>query len=313
MSSISPLPSRSSVSALMQAMMSSRSSVRWVSGLAQIETHVHLHPAHGRQVIALAVEEQRVEQLARGFHGRRLARAHDAVDVHERGIAAHVLVRRHRVADVGADVDVVDVQHRNVGDALIQQHLERAALDAAVAVVFHRQLVTGLDPDLAGFLVDDVLGDIAADDLVERHQKLGDLARLDQLVRHAGRHLVARLADHLAGGRIDDVIGRARAAQALGEELGDPALVLHVLVHDGLVIGIHDAFLIHAKRIEQRRHRQFPAAVDAGEDDVLGVELEVEPRAAIGNDPAGEQQLARGMGLALVMVEEHAGASGASG
>ena len=32
MSSISPLPSRSSTSALMQATMSSRSSVRWVSG-----------------------------------------------------------------------------------------------------------------------------------------------------------------------------------------------------------------------------------------------------------------------------------------
>ena len=46
-----------------------------------------------------------------------------------------------------------------------------------------------------------------------------------------------------------------------------------------------------------------------GEHDVLGVELEIEPRPAIGNDPAGEQQLARGMGLALVMVEEHAGAA----
>jgi hypothetical protein len=32
-------------------------------GLAQIQTHVHLDAAHGRQVIALAVEEQRVEQL----------------------------------------------------------------------------------------------------------------------------------------------------------------------------------------------------------------------------------------------------------
>ena len=44
-------------------------------------------------------------------------------------------------------------------------------------------------------------------------------------------------------------------------------------------------------------------------DNVLGVELEVEPRAAIGDHPAGEQQLARGMGLALVVVEEHARAA----
>ena len=40
--------------------------------------------------------------------------------------------------------------------------------------------------------------------------------------------------------------------------------------------------------------------------DVLGVELDVEPRAAIGNDARREQQLARGVGLALVVVEEHA-------
>ncbi len=63
---------------------------------------------------------------------------------------------------------------------------------------------------------------------------------------------------------------------------------------------------VHAEGLEQRGHRDLAATVDAGKDDVLGVEFEVEPRAAIGNDAAGEQQLARGMGLALVVVEEHA-------
>ena len=43
--------------------------------------------------------------------------------------------------------------------------------------------------------------------------------------------------------------------------------------------------------------------------DVLGVELEIEPRAAIGNDARGEQQLAARMRLALVVVEEHARAA----
>ena len=58
--------------------------------------------------------------------------------------------------------------------------------------------------------------------------------------------------------------------------------------------------------IQQRRHRNLPAPVDARIDDVLGVELDVEPGAAIGNDAGGEQELARRMGLALVVVEEHA-------
>ena len=58
--------------------------------------------------------------------------------------------------------------------------------------------------------------------------------------------------------------------------------------------------------IEQRRHRNLAAPVDADVDDVLGVELDVEPRAAIGDDARGEQELARRMGLALVVVEEDA-------
>jgi hypothetical protein len=37
------------------------------------------------------------------------------------------------------------------------------------------QLIAGLDIDRAGFLVDDVLGDVAANDLVEGTSSLGDL------------------------------------------------------------------------------------------------------------------------------------------
>ena len=49
------------------------------------------------------------------------------------------------------------------------------------------------------------------------------------------------------------------------------------------------------ERIEQRRHRQLAAPVDADIDVVLGVELEIEPGAAIGDDARGEEILARGM------------------
>jgi len=275
-------------------------------GGIEVEAHVHLHAAHGRQVIALAVEEQALEQVRGRFDGRRLARAHHAVDVHQRAIAADVLVGSHGVADVGTDVDVVDVQHRDIGHAIVQQHLQRAAVNLAIAVIGQGDLVPGLDIDRAGFLVDDILGDIAANDMIERHQQFGNLRLVDQLLGQTRGDLVTGLADHFAGSGIHDVIGRAGATHTLGEEARDPAAVLHVLVGDGLVIGIHDAFLVEPQGIEQRRHRQLAATVDAREHDVLGVELEVQPRAAIGNDPAGEQQLARGVGLALVMVEEHA-------
>ncbi len=63
----------------------------------------------------------------------------------------------------------------------------------------------------------------------------------------------------------------------------------------------------HAERAQDDRHRQLAAPVDAREHAVLGVELEIEPRAAVGNDAGAEQQLARAVGLAAVVIEEHAG------
>ena len=49
----------------------------------------------------------------------------------------------------------------------------------------------------------------------------------------------------------------------------------------------------HAERIQQRRHRQLALAIDTDVDDVLGVEFEIEPRPAIGDDARGEEILAR--------------------
>ena len=103
-------------------------------GLVEVEAHVHLDAAHRRQVVAVRIEEQRVEERGRGLLGGRLAGAHDAIDVHERAFAAHVLVHRHGVADVRADVDAVDVEHRDIGDAGVEQRLQRAAGDRAVLV-----------------------------------------------------------------------------------------------------------------------------------------------------------------------------------
>ncbi len=57
---------------------------------------------------------------------------------------------------------------------------------------------------------------------------------------------------------------------------------------------------------QQRGRRQLAPPIDAHIDKILGVELEIEPRPAIGDDPGGIEILARGMGLALVMVEENA-------
>ena len=114
MSSISPLPSRRSTSASHDRdHVLAAKRAHGVLGV-EVEAHVHLHAADRREVVALRVEEQRVEHRLGGIERRRLAGAHHAVDVEQRVLARRRLVDDERVADVGADIDVVDVEDRDL-------------------------------------------------------------------------------------------------------------------------------------------------------------------------------------------------------
>ena len=167
------------------------------------------------------------------------------------------------------------------------------------------QLVAGLGVDLAGLEVDHVLGEVMAVEVL-----VGDLERLEALLGElpgAPRAVILRPASSTTS----PVSASIRSLTALKPRMRSasngsrqPSLVARV--GDLVVEGVEDLLAVHAERIEQRGHRNLAAAVDARVDDVLGVELDVEPRAAIGDDAGGEQQLARRMGLALVVVEEDA-------
>ena len=109
-------------------------------GRVEVEAHVHLDAADRREVVALGVEEQRLEHRLRRLDGRRLAGTHDAIDVEQRVLARGVLVDLQRVADVGPDVDVVDVENRQLVEALLEQHRQQLLGD----------LVAGFGEDLAG-------------------------------------------------------------------------------------------------------------------------------------------------------------------
>ena len=119
---------------------------------------------------------------------------HHAVDVEQRVLARRVLVDRQRVADVGADVDVVDVEDRDLVEAGSSRALERLLGD----------LLAGLGVDLAGLRVDEVLGDIlAVEILVGRAQGLQAL--LGELAGGAHGQLLAGLEHDLAGIGVDQV------------------------------------------------------------------------------------------------------------
>ena len=260
-----------------------------------VEAHVHLDASDRGEIVALGIEEQRAEHGLGGIERRRLARAHHAIDVEQRVFARHVLVDVERVADVGADIDVVDVEHREFLVPRLVEGLEQLLGD----------LAAGLDVDFAGLGVDEVLGDVVADQLLVGHAQRLEAA-LGELARLANGDLLAGLDHDLAGVGVDEIVYRLVAAHAVGVERHPPA-VFRALVDDLLEERVEDLLAVHAEREHQRRHRNLAATVDARMDDVLGVELDVEPGAAIGNDPRREQELARGMGLALVVVEEHAG------
>ena len=118
----------------------------------EIEAHVHLHPADRREVVALGIEEQRLEHRLGAVERRRLARAHDAINVEQGVLARGILVDLERVADIAADIDVVDVEHRQLLEAGLQQRRERLLGD----------LLARLGIDFAGVRVKEVLGDILA-------------------------------------------------------------------------------------------------------------------------------------------------------
>ncbi len=290
-------------------------------GGVEPQPRVHLDPADRGQIIALAVEKQAVEQRLRRLQGRRLAGPHDPVDVDQRVLAGRVLVDCQSVADIGADRDVIDVEHRQLFDADFDQQGEGGGGD----------LVSGFEIDLAGRLVDDIRGEIAADQFLVADEDVGEPG-LAQPAGGARRDPLARRQHHLAGARIAQVAGQL-ALEVIGIERRHPALWA-VMKGDRPVEPRKDLFLGHAagfarlqrlavglalrphrfgrgivERHQQGCGRQFAAPVDADIDVVLGVELEIEPRAAVRDDPRCEQVFARGMGLALVVVEEHAGAA----
>ena len=64
-----------------------------------------------------------------------------------------------------------------------------------------------------------------------------------------------------------------------------------------------------AERPQEYGRVHLAAAIDADVNDVLRVELEVEPRAAIRDDARAVEDLSARVGLALVVVEEDAGAA----
>ena len=166
-----------------------------------IETRVHLDATDRRQIIALGIEEQALEQRFRCLERGRLAWTHDAINIDQRVFAGLVLIDHQRIADIGSDIHMIDRQHRQLGDTqLLQQGQQRCG-----------QLIASLGMNLAACRIDDILRQILADQLLFRDDDLFEALVLE-LTRQTGRHLVAGLGHHLARLGVGQVIDQLVAA-----------------------------------------------------------------------------------------------------
>src|SRR5437899_1848223 len=105
-----------------------------------------------------------------------------------------------------------------------------------------------------------------------------------------------------------------RADVCLGVELHPGVALLEpedllavVEVAQNLLVREDHALLEEPERAQERGGEHLPPPVHAHVEDVVGVEVELDPRAAVGNHARRVERLAGGQRLALVVVEEDAG------
>ena len=171
-------------------------------GEVLVELVVQLEAADLREVVALGVEEQVVEERLRRLERRRITRAEAPVDLHDRVFGRLDLLGEQRVAEVGADVETVDEEDLELLDARLAELLE----------LVRRHFLVDLEDDLAGLLVDDVVRRDLAGELLDVGREAIDL-RLLQLLHRGLGELGVLLDDDLAADL--DVARRALAGEKI--------------------------------------------------------------------------------------------------
>ena len=141
---------------------------------------------------------------------------------------------------------------------------------------------------LAGFFVDQVVREHLADEVFIRHLELFD-ARFFHLPYMLGVYATACFDDDILA--VFQIKTKSLAAQATGHQ----RQAGFGFGHSDLVSfkeGVQDVFRGVAQRTQDDRCRQLSTTVDTSEHAVFGIKLEVEPRATVGDNPGGEQELA---------------------
>ena len=256
---------------------------------------IEFHTPDAGKVVTVGGEEQIVEQVLGRIRGRRFAGAHHAINLDQGFQFVAGGVDAQGIGNIRTAIQIVGVDRRQILDAGVQQPLQ----------VLFGNFVVGGKQQFAVFAVrlGNIRGNHFADEEFRRHfharyARLGDL--LD--VTHGDppallhQHFIAHL--QIEGGDL--------SLEPLRDQIPSDLLAFE-MKFVGLEEQRQNLLGAISQRMQEHGHRQLASPVDTHEDAVLGIEFEIQPRAAIRNHPGGKQQFPRGMGLAAIMVEEHPG------
>ena len=265
-----------------------------VVGFIQAEALVELVTAHGRQVVVVAVAEQVVKEAGRDLGRGRRRRTQTTVDFFLRFLLVDDAILHQRVADGRRGIRTLGVQHGNTRDARLAETVEQAGGDFVGCFCQH----------FAGLGVSHVHSQEHAVQGVWAHFNGFNACIADQTPAALGNGLAS--LDNGIALRIDDVgVGVVLAVQILAHFPEQAACRLDAVVLLRVEV-FEDLLLAHAHGLEQDGGRHLAASVDADVQDILVVEVKVEPRAAHGNDAAGIEHLAAGVSLATVVLKDDA-------
>ncbi len=189
----------------------------------EVETHVHLHATNSGQVIAFRIEEQRMEHGFSRVHCRRLTWAHNAVDVEQRFLTAFVLVDSQRVADIRANIDMIDIENVDLFNTGIKKRLENLLIN----------FVSGFEINLTGGIIDGIFSKVRTKEIV--FSGLDELEALfSKLLRRPSGQLLASFENDFTSIRIDKIRNDLHALETV-YRVRDTPVVTITRIGDGVV------------------------------------------------------------------------------
>ena len=254
---------------------------------------VKLHAPHAREVVAVGTVEQAVKQSLHRIFGRRLARAHHAVDGNAGSVIVSRIIQTQGLRNISALVELIGKQAGNFLHASFAQFFQQR----------FSQLIVGFGNNFARIFINDIAGNHAPEQEIFRHAHMGNASGIE-LANVLGCNALVFGNNNLAF-FVGNVKTRNFSAQAVGNKSH-----LCACIHQAeLVIDkemLQNLLGIHANGFEQNRHGHLAAAVYAEIENVLWVKLKIQPGATVRNNAGAKQELAAGVRFAFVVLKKHA-------